>query len=190
MLTMTTEFRPKRYLSLAPSLRMTMKYRQSEKAPIFLIPWEKTWNVTFCLTFQEVSERHEAVMAQLMSGEPKNQNIPGLDSILRGEILRKDALIRQLMDQNKMLLNTKERQEVEMVALNETLEVWSFLSQYFQPLTFNDISGAKGPYPDFGLCSVKCSNKCVKARGRKSTERRVCWEGQADDQITGSAAKR
>ena len=62
-------------------------------------------------------------MAQLMSGEAKNQNIPGLDSILRGEILRKDGLIRQLMDQNKMLLNTKERQEVEVAALNETLEV-------------------------------------------------------------------
>ena len=44
--------------------------------------------------FQEVIERHEAVMGQLMSGEPKNQNIPGLDSILRGEILRKDGLIR------------------------------------------------------------------------------------------------
>ena len=64
-------------------------------------------------------------MAQLMSGEVKNQNIPGLDSILRGEILRKDGLIRQLMDQNKMLLNTKERQEVEVAALNETLEVSS-----------------------------------------------------------------
>ena len=32
---------------------------------------------------KEVTERHEAVMAQLMSGEPKNQNIPGLDAILR-----------------------------------------------------------------------------------------------------------
>jgi len=71
---------------------------------------------------KEVIDRHEAVMGQLMSGEPKNQNIPGLDSILRGEILRKDGLIRQLMDQNKMLLNTKERQEVEVAALNETLE--------------------------------------------------------------------
>ena len=57
-----------------------------------------------------------------MSGEPKNQNIPGLDAILRGEIMRKDTLIRQLMDQNKMLMTNKERQEVEMVALNETLE--------------------------------------------------------------------
>ena len=65
-------------------------------------------------------------MAQLMSGEVKNQNIPGLDSILRGEILRKDGLIRQLMDQNKMLLNTKERQEVEVAALNETLEVRTY----------------------------------------------------------------
>lgn len=71
---------------------------------------------------KEVNERHEAVMSQLMSGEAKNQNIPGLDGILRGEIMRKDGLIRQLMDQNKMLLNTKERQEVEVAALNETLE--------------------------------------------------------------------
>ena len=62
-------------------------------------------------------------MAQLMSGEAKNQNIPGLDAILRGEILRKDGLIRQLMEQNKMLLATKERQEMEMAAFNETLEV-------------------------------------------------------------------
>ena len=38
-------------------------------------------------------------MAQLMSGDPKNQNIPGLDAILRGEVLRKDALIAQLMNQ-------------------------------------------------------------------------------------------
>ena len=57
-----------------------------------------------------------------MSGEAKNQNIPGLDSILRGEVLRKESLIRQLMEQNKMLLTTKERQEVEVAALNETLE--------------------------------------------------------------------
>ena len=47
----------------------------------------------------------------------------GLDSILRGEIMRKDALIRQLMEQNKMLLMAKERQEVEMAAQGETLEV-------------------------------------------------------------------
>ena len=46
-------------------------------------------------------------MSQLMSGEPKNQNIPGLDTILRGEIMRKDTLIKQLMDQNKMLMTTK-----------------------------------------------------------------------------------
>lgn len=62
-------------------------------------------------------------MAQLMSGDMKNQNIPGLDSILRGEILRKDALVKQLMEQNKMLLIAKERQEVEMTAQGETLEV-------------------------------------------------------------------
>ena len=47
----------------------------------------------------QVTERHETVMAQLMSGDPKNQNIPGLDAILRGEVLRKDALIAQLMNQ-------------------------------------------------------------------------------------------
>lgn len=74
---------------------------------------------------QEVTDRHEAVMGQLMSGDVKNQNIPGLDSILRGEILRKDALIRQLMEQNKMLLMAKEKQEVEMNAQEETLEVRS-----------------------------------------------------------------
>lgn len=70
-----------------------------------------------------MTERHEAVMAQLMSGDPKNQNIPGLDAILRGEILRKDGLINQLMNQNKMLMTGKERQDVEMAAQQETLEV-------------------------------------------------------------------
>lgn len=62
-------------------------------------------------------------MAHLMSGDPKNQNIPGLDSILRGEILRKDNLIAQLMNQNKMLISTKERQDIEMAAQQDTLEV-------------------------------------------------------------------
>ena len=61
-------------------------------------------------------------MAQLMSGDPKNQNIPGLDAILRGEVLRKDALIAQLMNQNKMVMGAKERQDVEMAAQQETLE--------------------------------------------------------------------
>lgn len=37
------------------------------------------------------------VFAQIMSGD--TSNIPGLDSILRGEILRKDALITQLANQ-------------------------------------------------------------------------------------------
>ena len=36
---------------------------------------------------------------QMMSGEAGN--IPGLDSILRGEIMRKDALVNQLLNQNK-----------------------------------------------------------------------------------------
>ena len=70
-----------------------------------------------------MTERHEAVMAQLMSGEPRNQNIPGLDSILRGEIMRKDTLIAQLMNQNKMLMSAKERQDLEISSQGETLEV-------------------------------------------------------------------
>ena len=56
-----------------------------------------------------------------MSGD--TGNIPGLDSILRGEILRKDALITQLANQNKELLNAKERQEVECAEQRETLQV-------------------------------------------------------------------
>ena len=35
----------------------------------------------------------------MMSGEAGN--IPGLDSILRGEIMRKDGLVTQLLNQNK-----------------------------------------------------------------------------------------
>ena len=70
-------------------------------------------------------------MSQLMSGDPKNQNIPGLDAILRGEIHRKDALIAQLMNQNKMLMTTKERQDMEMLAQQETLEVNRVLSLFF-----------------------------------------------------------
>ena len=72
---------------------------------------------------QEVTDRHNAVMGELMSGDPKNQNIPGLDAILRGEIVRKDTLIGQLVSQNKMLMGGKERQDVEMAAQQETLEV-------------------------------------------------------------------
>ena len=75
---------------------------------------------------QEVTERHEAVMAQLMSGEPRNQNIPGLDAILRGEIMRKDTLITQLMNQNKMLMSSKERQDLEITSQGETLEVITY----------------------------------------------------------------
>ena len=82
-----------------------------------------TNSLTVLKPFQEVTERHEVVMSQLMSGDAKNQNIPGLDSILRGEIVRKDGLIRQLMEQNKMLLMAKEKHEVEMNAQEETLEV-------------------------------------------------------------------
>ena len=77
-----------------------------------------------------MTERHEAVMAQLMSGEPRNQNIPGLDSILRGEIMRKDTLIAQLMNQNKMLMSAKERQDLEISSQGETLEVNFCLSNW------------------------------------------------------------
>lgn len=39
----------------------------------------------------------------MMSGEAAG-NIPGLDSILRGEIMRKDALVNQLLNQNKEVI--------------------------------------------------------------------------------------
>ena len=69
-------------------------------------------------------------MSQLMSGEPRNQNIPGLDTILRGEIMRKDTLIAQLMNQNKMLMAQKERQDLEITSQGETLEVTYRLQFY------------------------------------------------------------
>jgi len=69
---------------------------------------------------KEIRERHEAVMAQIMSGD--TSNIPGLDSILRGEILRKDALITQLANQNKELMSAKERQDIECAEQRETLQ--------------------------------------------------------------------
>ena len=69
---------------------------------------------------KEIRERHEAVMAQIMSGD--TSNIPGLDSILRGEILRKDALITQLANQNKELMAAKERQDIECAEQRETLQ--------------------------------------------------------------------
>jgi len=69
---------------------------------------------------KEIRERHDAVMAQIMSGDAGN--IPGLDSILRGEIMRKDSLISQLANQNKELMAAKERQDVESAAQRETLQ--------------------------------------------------------------------
>ena len=66
---------------------------------LLLIPPYNHCNYTVFHLLSQVTERHETVMAQLMSGDPKNQNIPGLDAILRGEVLRKDALIAQLMNQ-------------------------------------------------------------------------------------------
>lgn len=69
---------------------------------------------------KELKERHDAIMAQMMSGD--TSNIPGLDSILRGEIMRKDALINQLVNQNKEMLSAKERQDIELTAQRETLQ--------------------------------------------------------------------
>ena len=43
----------------------------------------------------------------MMSAEATN--IPGLDTILKGEIMRKDALIQQLVSQNKELMAARER---------------------------------------------------------------------------------
>merc|ERR1719350_1516740 len=49
-------------------------------------------------------------------------NIPGLDTILRGEIMRKDALIQQLGSQNKELMAARERQDIELTAQRETIQ--------------------------------------------------------------------
>merc|ERR1719282_1446620 len=64
---------------------------------------------------KELNERHEYIISQMMSGEAGN--IPGLDSILRGEIMRKDALVNQLLNQNKEVMSGKERQEQEATSL-------------------------------------------------------------------------
>merc|ERR550532_2937767 len=69
---------------------------------------------------KDMKDRHEAIMAQMMSGD--TTNIPGLDAILRGEILRKDALINQLVGQNKELMVAKDRQEIELTAQRETIQ--------------------------------------------------------------------
>ena len=55
-----------------------------------------------------------------MSAE--STNIPGLDTILRGEIMRKDALIQQLVGQNKELMAARERQDIELTAQRETIQ--------------------------------------------------------------------
>jgi len=69
---------------------------------------------------RDLKERNDAIMAKMMSGD--TSNIPGLDSILRGEIMRKDALINQLVNQNKEMLSAKERQDIELTAQRETLQ--------------------------------------------------------------------
>ncbi len=130
-------------------------------------------------------------MSQLMSGEAKNQNIPGLDIILRGEVMRKDGLVRQLMEQNKMLLTTRERQEVEMQALNETLEVsGSDLDAIVQVDHDVELLGAKSPHPDPGFSIIQRSDKRSQAGRRKQTEGRLRRKGQTDDKIAGPTSKR
>ena len=56
----------------------------------------------------------------MMSAEATN--IPGLDTILKGEIMRKDALIQQLVSQNKELMAARERQDIELTAQRETIQ--------------------------------------------------------------------
>ena len=56
-----------------------------------------------------------------------SSNIPGLDTILRGEIMRKDGLINQLVGQNKELMAAKDRQDIELTAQDVTTvsHVWT-----------------------------------------------------------------
>ena len=51
--------------------------------------------------------------------------------------MRKDALINQLMNQNKMLMASKERQDIEMTAQGETLEVSQTYTDQNLGLVFN-----------------------------------------------------
>ena len=44
---------------------------------MFLKQSQQFLNFWLIIAFQEVTERHDAVMSQLMSGDVKNQNIPG-----------------------------------------------------------------------------------------------------------------
>ena len=44
---------------------------------MFLKQFQQFLNFWLIIAFQEVTERHDAVMSQLMSGDVKNQNIPG-----------------------------------------------------------------------------------------------------------------
>ena len=69
---------------------------------------------------KELKERHDSIMGQMMSTD--SNNIPGLDTILRGEIMRKDALIQQLVGQNKELMAARERQDIELTAQRETIQ--------------------------------------------------------------------
>ena len=59
-----------------------------------------------------------------------SNNIPGLDTILRGEIMRKDGLISQLVGQNKELMAAKDRQDIELTAQRETIQVGAQYRQW------------------------------------------------------------
>ena len=83
-----------------------------------------------------------------MSAE--STNIPGLDTILRGEIMRKDALIQQLVGQNKELMAARERQDIELTAQRETIQehrthidvLDSALSNGFLAFAFSSLAGS------------------------------------------------
>ena len=67
----------------------------------------------------------------------RNKKISCFSLLVRGEIMRKDALINQLMNQNKMLMASKERQDIEMTAQGETLEVSQTYTDQNLGLVFN-----------------------------------------------------
>ena len=119
-----------------------------------------------------------------MSGD--TSNIPGLDSILRGEIMRKDALINQLVNQNKEMLSTKERQDIELSAQRETLQVYFVTSN--QVVKISMIEGTKNTYRRIGFGSFQCSVKRAEIGRRGQTKRSVRCTGQRDDKKSGTTS--
>ena len=69
-----------------------------------------------------------------MSGEAGN--IPGLDSILRGEIMRKDALVNQLLNQNKEV-----QKEINTVLLWHSFITRPFFGEVDVPCTHFSLAG-------------------------------------------------